>query len=87
MDGLIDRPDWRSQRSSRQSTILEYQRNRPAITMLAQILAIQAKDVPILITAFEHRDQQPTILTNDTSFAEFDPSAHGLSDLSLQHIE
>lgn len=87
MDGLIDRPDWRTQRSSRQSTILEYQRNRTAITMLAQILAIQAKDVPILVTAFEHRDQRPTILTNDKSFAEFDPAAHGLSDLSIQHIK
>ena len=87
MDGLIDGPDWRNQRSSWQSTILEYQRNRTTIMMLAQILDIQAKDVPILVTAFEHRDQQPTILTNDKSFAEFDPSAHGLSDLLIQHIE
>ena len=87
MDGLIDVPDWRTQRSSRQSTILEYQRNRAAITMLARVLDIQAKDVPILVTAFEHRNRHPTILTNDRSFAEFDPSAHGLSELSIQYIE
>jgi predicted nucleic acid-binding protein len=87
MDGLIDLPDWRTQRSSRQNTILEYQRNRTAIRMLAQVLDVQAKDVPIVVTAFEHRDRYPTILTNDKSFAEFDPSAHGLSDLSIQNIE
>ena len=87
MEGLTDLPEWRTQRSNRQNTILEYQRNRTAITMLAQVLDIQVKDVPILVTAFEHRDQRPTILTNDESFAEFDPSTHGLSDLSIQYIE
>ncbi|HET7323417.1 MAG TPA: hypothetical protein VFJ06_03720 [Halococcus sp.] len=87
MEGLTELPEWRTQRSSRQNTILEYQRNRTAITMLAQILNIQVKDVPILVTGFEHRDQCPTILTNDKSFAEFDPPAHGLLDLSIQHVE
>jgi predicted nucleic acid-binding protein len=87
MEGLIERPEWQTQRSTRQSTILEYQRNRTAITMLAKVLDIQVKDVPILVTAFENRDQCPTILTNDKSFAEFDPSAHGLSSLSIWHIE
>lgn len=87
MNGLIEMPNWQTQRSNRQSTILEYQRNRTAIMMLAQVLDIQAKDVPILITAYEHREQQPAILTNDKSFAEFDPSAHGLSKLSIHHIE
>lgn len=55
--------------------------------MLAQVLDIQIKDVPILLTAFEHRDQRPTVLTNDRSFAEFNPPAHGLSNLSIQYVE
>jgi predicted nucleic acid-binding protein len=86
MEGLAELPNWRTQRSARQSTILEYQRNRTAITMLAQILDVQVKDVPILVTAFEHRDQCPTVLTNDESFAEFNPPEHGLADLSMQYI-
>lgn len=87
MEGLTELPEWRTQRSTQQSRILEYQRNRTAIAMLAQVLDVQIKDVPILVTAFEHRDQHPTVLTNDKSFAEFDPSVHGLSDLSIQYVE
>jgi hypothetical protein len=87
MDGLIESPDWQTQRSTQQETILEYQRSRPAMRMLATVLDIQVKDVPILVTAFSHRDQHPTVLTNDKSFAECDPSGHGLSNLSIQHVE
>jgi predicted nucleic acid-binding protein len=87
MDGLVESPKWHTQRSTQQDSIVEYQRNRPAIRMIAQVLDIQIKDVPILLTAFEHRDQRPTVLTNDRSFAECDPSACGLSNLSIQYVE
>jgi len=39
-----------------------------------------------LIIAFEHRDREPTILTNDESFAAFEPAAHSLPEISIQHV-
>ena len=46
----------------------------------------QPKDIPILVLAFEYRDREPTILTNDESFAAFEPAAHSLPELSVEHI-
>ena len=52
----------------------------------ARVCGIQAKDVPILVLAFEHRDREPTILTNDESFAAFEPAAHSFPELSIEHV-
>lgn len=87
MEGLIDFPGWQAQRSAQQTTVLEYHRERTAVTMFAQIFDIQAKDAPIIIYSYEYRDYQPTILTNDHSFSKFDPAEYNLANLSMQHIE
>lgn len=87
MDGLREMPQWQTQRSDHQQTLLETQRNRTAIAMLAQVCAIQPKDVPILVYAYEFREQTPTVLTNDAAFAAFEPASHNLPALSMQYIE
>jgi hypothetical protein len=56
------------------------------VQTLARVCGIQPKDVPILVLAFEHRDRDPTILTNDESFAEFEPTAHSLAEVSIAHV-
>jgi hypothetical protein len=38
------------------------------------------------VLAFEHRDREPTILTNDESFAELEPAAHSLPEISIEHV-
>ncbi len=58
----------------------------PAVQALARVCGIQTKDVTILVLAFEHRDREPTILTNDGSFAEFEPAAHSLPQLSIEYV-
>jgi citrate synthase len=86
MDGLIEVPQWQTQRSTQQQSVLDYQRSRTAITMLAQICTIQAKDAPILVYAYTFRDQTPSVLTNDESFADCEPAQHNLSTLTMQYI-
>ena len=82
MTGLIEAPSSRDVSES----LLREQRSASAVQMLARICGIQAKDVPILVLAFEHRDREPTILTNDKSFAEFEPAAHSLPEISIEHV-
>jgi len=82
MTGLIEAP---SSRDVSQS-LLRGQRSAPAMQTLARVCGIQAKDVPILVLAFEHREREPTVLTNDESFAEFEPAAHSLPEVSIEHV-
>ena len=82
MTGLIESPSSRDVSES----LLRKQRSAPAVRTLARVCGIQAKDVPILVLAFEHRDREPTILTNDESFAEFEPAAHSLPEISIEHV-
>jgi hypothetical protein len=82
MTGLIEAPSSRDVSES----LLREQRSAPAVQTLARICGIQAKDVAILVLAFEHRDREPTILTNDESFAEFEPAAHSLPELTIEHV-
>ena len=82
MTGLLEAPSSRNVRDS----LLEQRRSASAVQLLSHICHIQPKDVPILISAFEHRDHQPTVLTNDESFAEFDPEAHSLSEIAMEYI-
>jgi predicted nucleic acid-binding protein len=82
MTGLIEAPSSRDVSDA----LLREQRSAPAVQTLARVCGIQPKDVPILVLAFEHRDREPTILTNDESFAAFEPAAHSLPELSIEHV-
>ena len=82
MTGLIEAPSSHDVSTS----LLREQRSAPAVQTLAHVCGIQAKDVPILVLAFEHCDREPTILTNDESFAEFEPAAHSLPEISIEHV-
>ena len=82
MTGLIEAPSSRDVSEA----LLREQRSAPAVQILARVCGIQAKDVPILVLAFEHRDRAPTILTNDKSFAEFVPAVHSLPEISIGHV-
>ena len=82
MTGLIEVPSSRDVSDA----LLREQRSAPAVQALARVCGIQPKDVPILVLAFEHRDREPTILTNDESFAEFEPAGHSLPEITIEHI-
>ncbi|WP_435349230.1 hypothetical protein [Haloarchaeobius sp. HRN-SO-5] len=82
MTGLIEAPSSRDVSDE----LLREQRSAPAVQTLARVCGIQPKDVPILVLAFEHRDREPTILTNDESFAGFQPAAHSLPEISIEHV-
>lgn len=82
MTGLVEAPSSRDVRDS----LLEERRSASAIRTLARVCGIQPKDTPILVLAFEYRDRAPTILTNDTSFAEFQPAAHSLPEITIEHV-
>lgn len=82
MTGLIEAPSSRDVRES----LLRERRGAPTARLAARICGIQPKDVPILVLAFRHQERNPTILTNDTSFAEFEPAAHSLSEISIEHV-
>lgn len=82
MTGLIEAPSSRDV----SDTLLREHRSASAVRTLARVCGTQHKDVPILVLAFEHRDRDPTILTNDESFAEFQPAAHSLPEISIEHV-
>ena len=82
MTGLIETPSSRDVSDA----LLREQRSAPTVQMLARVCEIQPKDVPILVLAFEHRDREPTVLTNDESFAELEPAAHSLPEITIKHV-
>lgn len=82
MAGLVEAPSSRDVRDS----LLEERRSAPAIRALSHVCGIQPKDAPILVLAFEHREREPTIYTNDESFAEFQPASYSLSEISIEHV-
>lgn len=82
MQGLLEAPSSRDVTES----LLRERRSAPAVRTLACICGIQPKDVPILVLAFDHRDRRPTILTNDESFADFEPAAHSLPEITIEHV-
>lgn len=83
MTGLIEAPSSRDVYPS----LLEDRRSRTQTLLLARILDIQSKDVPIVTLAFEHVEREPTILTNDASFAALVPADHNLARISIEHVE
>ena len=82
MTGLVEAPSSRALRAS----LLRARRSAPAIRALARVCGIQPKDAPILVLAFEHRDREPTILTNDEAFATLDPASQSLPEIEIEHV-
>lgn len=82
MTGLIEAP------SSRDMTeaILNETRANTYVQFIGQTLAIQPKDVPILILAYKHADREPTILTNDETFAECVPADHNHPTITIDYV-
>jgi len=83
MAGLVEAP---SSRDVSDSLLDEY-RTHTRTQLLARITGVQSKDVPIVVLAFEDRDREPTILTNDAEFAAFSPSEYDLPELALEHVD
>lgn len=83
MVGLVEVPSSRDLTDS----LLDERRSAARTQLLARVVDRQPKDVPIVVLAFEHRDRDPTILTNDASFAEFDPTTHDLPELAIEHVD
>jgi len=82
MTGLIEAPSSRDIRES----LIDERRSAPVVRTLARVCDIQPKDVPILVLAFKHRQREPTILTNDESFAELQPGRYSLPEITVQHV-
>lgn len=81
MAGLLEAPSSRDVTD----TLLADRRANVHVRLLGRALDVQAKDVPILVLAFSHAERQPTILTNDASFAELSPADHRVPEITLTH--
>lgn len=82
MIGLIEAPSHRDIAAD----VVQNRRQATEIQLLAQILDIQPKDVPILVLAYRHADRKPTILTNDEAFAACAPAEHNLPAITIEHV-
>lgn len=83
MTGLIEAPSSRDVSSA----VLDTRRSATHVQLIARILAIQPKDVPIVVLAFDYCKREPTILTNDASFAALVPAEYNLPRISIEHVE
>lgn len=82
MDGLVDAPASRDVYPS----LLDERRTRTQTQLLARVLDIQPKDVPIVTLAFDHRTREPTILANDAGFAALLPNQHNVHEITIRHV-
>jgi predicted nucleic acid-binding protein len=82
MNGLIEAPTSKDISDS----ILNEHRSASHTRLIARILEIQPKDVPILLLAFNYINQEPTILTNDSDFSSLDPASHNLS-IEIEYVD
>lgn len=82
MPGLVDAPSSHDVYPA----LLDERRTRTQTQLLARVLDIQPKDVPIITLAFDHRTREPTILTNDAGFAALLPNQHNLHEITIQHV-
>lgn len=82
MIGLVEAPSHRDIAAD----IVQDRRQATEIQLLAQVLDIQPKDVPILALAYRHADREPTILTNDEAFAACVPAEHNLPTITIEHV-
>lgn len=84
---LLTRPNVTncSQRAVESMDHIEHRNNR-YVRLLSDVFDVQAKDVPIVALAYQHRDADPVVHTHDESFAALDPSMYGLSELTIEHV-
>jgi len=82
MQGLLEAPSSRDVNES----LLRERRAAPAVRTLARVCGIQPKDVPILVLTFDHCERRPTILTNDESFADFEPEVCSLPEITIEYV-
>jgi len=82
MEGLVEAPTSEDVGES----ILDEQRSANHTRLIAQVLDIQPKDVPILVLAFKYTDENPTILTNDSGVSSLNPNEHNLS-INMEHVD
>lgn len=81
MTGLLEAPSSRDVAD----ILLTERRQNVRVRLLGRVLDVQAKDVPILVLAFSHVERNPTILTNDASFAGLEPDEYNLPEISITH--
>jgi predicted nucleic acid-binding protein len=82
MDGLIEAPSQRDVTDQ----LLEETRTATQTKLLSAVLGVEAKDVPILVLAYRHASREPTILTNDESFARLDLAEQGVSTVEIEYV-
>lgn len=82
MVGLIDAPTYHDVAVE----VIQERRRAPETRLLARILDIQPKDVPILVLAYRYVEQRPTILTNDRTFAECVPADLNLPEIAIEYV-
>lgn len=82
MTGLTEAPSSRDVTGS----LLDQRRSASRTQLLARLTGLQPKDVPIFVLAFEHRERDPTVLTNDADFATFSPREHNLPEITTEHV-
>lgn len=56
-------------------------------TMMSRIIGVEAKDIPILVSAWQHREDEPTVFTADRPFSRFEPLNYGLDELSIEQVD
>lgn len=66
---------------------LDNEREAAYNNLIGALVDIQAKDAPVFTLAFKNRERQPTISTNDKSFAAFTPAEYGLAEISITYVD
>lgn len=56
-------------------------------TMMSRVIGVEAKDIPILVLAWQNREDEPTVFTADRPFSRFEPSNYGLDELSIERVD
>jgi predicted nucleic acid-binding protein len=82
MAGLLEAPSSRDMAEA----IVDETRDNTYVRFIGQTLDIQPKDVPILALAFKHAEREPTVLTNDESFAECVPADHNHPAIAIEYV-
>ena len=82
MAGLLEAPSSRDMAEA----IVDETRDNTYVRFIGQALDIQPKDIPTLALGFKHAEREPTILTNDKSFAECVPADHNQPAIAIEYV-
>jgi predicted nucleic acid-binding protein len=83
MTGLVEAPTSKEFHDD----LLAERRAATHTRLLARVLGVEPKDIPVLLLAFRHEQRAPTLLTNDEGFASFRPSEHNLAEITVEYVE